>query len=185
MNIKHINWVISEHVLSYDQAEEFTQPLCDLNLFFGSFCCLFVCCFLWRSISNQVACCSAKQYLVAFSFLSCSYLGWQISQFSFYKEVCGLISPSWEKLLTTVALFFCFLPVVLKAPSVMRNVVIETSFSQWRNPFLKLIMKIDAILILIRYLCRWVEGGVMVLLITLSLIFPVWLTSISRIYKAK
>ena len=106
MNIKHINWVISEHVLSYDQAEE-----CDLNLFFGSFCCLFVCCFLWRSISNQVACCSAKQYLVAFSFLSCSYLGRQISQFSFYKEVCGLISPSWEKLRTTVVFFFfasCF-----------------------------------------------------------------------------
>lgn len=130
MNIKHINWVISEHVLSSDQDEEFTQPLCDLNLFFGSFCCLFFCCFLWHSISNRVASCSSKQYLVANSFLSCSYLGRQISQFSFSKEVYGLISPSWEKLLTTVVLL-----VVLKAPSVLRNVVIETSFSRWRNPF--------------------------------------------------
>ena len=140
MNIKHINWVISEHVLLYDQAEEFK--------FFGSFCCLLF---------------SLAQHFKSGSLLFCeaiscrfffSYLGRQISQFSFYKEVCGLISPSWEKLLTTVVLFFCFLLVVLKAPSVMRNGVIETSFSQWRNPFLKLIMKIDAILILIRYLCR-------------------------------
>jgi len=138
--------------LSCDQGEEFTQPLCDLNLFFGSFCCLFVCCFLWYSISNQVACCSSKQYLVANSFLSCSYLGRQISQFSFPKEVYGLISPSWEKLLTTVVLFLffarCFKSSICVAQCSDRNFFFSVTkpffVADYENRFL----------ILISYLCR-------------------------------